>query len=93
MFPFRRQVRVQPWRLHLFGQVGRVLAVFGHRDVAVDYLEACLLQPGLEAAQMPQVRPESHETDIGLVAKHGHRQHLMVAVRRFLHRVDDRLAI
>src|SRR5204863_65938 len=74
----RRQVRMEPGLERLLRQALGVLADLGERHVGVGEVEAGGTQLGLELLETPQVGPDGHETQVGLVAEDGEGDDLAV---------------
>jgi hypothetical protein len=84
---------MEPGLFHLIGDAGGVLGDLGERDVRVDDREAGQLKVGLESSQPPVISPESHESDVSLVAEDGDRHNLEPVGLGSLDGLDDSMGV
>ena len=70
---------MKPRLEHRLGQTLRVLADLGERHVRVDDREARGLQIGLQRVEPPEVGPDGHDGEVGLVAEQRRGDHLVIA--------------
>ena len=90
---FGRQLRVETGLQVLLGQALGVLRQLGERHVGGHDLEAGGLEAGLEPAQPHPVRPDRHDTQVGLVAEHREGDHLWSVALARLDRGHHGLAV
>ena len=88
-----RQHRVEAGLLHLFGDASGVLGHLGQRHVGVDDHQSGGLEIGLEPPQTPEVAPQRHHAEVGLVAQHRHRHHLDVVGLGIFDGLDDGVGV
>ena len=84
---------MEPGPSHLIGQALGVLGQLGHRDIAVDHVEARGHQAGLEVPEAPEVLAQDHEGQVGLVAQDCNRDHLVTGIGRGRDGGPDRPAV